>query len=135
MAKKKKTAAELAAENKLLRTGNLATGVNNVLLNLIRWGGVVLIFRYIYLSIEALSGKTTMAAIGVNFLGNLTVSQSLAYILGGGGLLYGLGERRLRKRLVKRIGGRTRQLEAAIDPRRTSSNLTERGETNPRDGI
>jgi hypothetical protein len=131
--KKKKSAAELVAENKLLRRANLALGINNVLVNLIRWGAVVLIFRYGFLSIEALSGKATLASVGISFLGNLTVSQSLAYILGGGGLIYGMAEHGLRKRLVKRIGGRTRTLEAAIDPRRTSSNLTEIGETNPHD--
>lgn len=130
---KKKTAAELLAENRILRRGNLATSINNVLVNMIRWGALVLIFRYGYLSISALAGKATLASIGVEFLGNLTISQTLAYVLGAGGVLYGIGERGLRRRTVKRLGPQRKALEASIDPKRTSSNLTEKGETNPED--
>ena len=129
----KKTNAELLAENRLLRRGNVATGVTSVLVNLIRWGAVVLIFRYGYLTVNTLAGHVTLASIGISFLGNLTVSQSLAYIFGAGGVIYGLGERQLRKRAIKRLGPKREALEASIDPKRTSSKLTEKGETNPDD--
>lgn len=129
----KKSNAELLAENRLLRRGNVADGVTSVLVNLIRWGAVVLIFRYGYLTISALGGQVTLASIGISFLGNLTVSQSLAYIFGAGGVIYGLGERQLRKRTIKRLGPKREALEASIDPKRTSSKLTEKGETNPDD--
>ena len=129
----KKTNAELLAENRLLRRSNAAIGVISILNTLIKFGTVVLVARYIYLSIGELAGKETIANVLIKFVSNLTVSQSLAYIFGGGALLYGAGERAIRKRTIKRLQGRITQLETSKDPRRTSSNLTERGETNPRD--
>lgn len=78
--------------------------------------------------IASLAGKTTLAAIGISFLANLTVSKGLAYIFGVGGVSYGLGERYVRRKTVRRTGGRIKELEARIDPKRSSSNLTEAGE-------
>jgi hypothetical protein len=124
-----KSNAELKAEIRLLRRGDTALGVTSVFNNIVRFGALVLIARYGYLTIESLAGKATLASIGINFLGNLTISQSLAYIFGVGGISYGLGERWLRKKTTKRLGGRVPELEAKIDRRRTSSNLTDRGET------
>jgi hypothetical protein len=130
---KKKSNAELQAENRLLRRGNAASGTSNVLVNLIRWGAVVLSFRYLYLTVDSLAGQVTLAQIGINFLGNLTVSQSLAYIFGAGGVVYGYGERKLRQRTIRRLGPKRKELEVSIDPKRTSSKLTDKGETNPDD--
>lgn len=130
---KKKSNAELLAENRLLRRGNNTNSVTNVLLNLIRWGALVLSFRYMYLTVEALAGRVTLAQVGISFLGNLTLSQSLAYIFGSGGVIYGYGEHKLRQRTIRRLGPKRKELEVSIDPKRTSSKLTDKGETNPED--
>ena len=82
---------------------------------------------------DALAGKTTIANIFLKAIGNLTVSQSLAYILGAGGVAYGVGERKVRQKTIQRLQDRNQELEKRIDPHRTSSELTRRGETNPKD--
>lgn len=128
-----KSNAELRAENTLLRRANTSIGITSIFNNLIRYGALVLIFRYGYLSIDSLSGKTTLASVGINFLANITVSQAVAYILGAGGLTYGAVEHGLRKKTIKRFKNRIPKLEAKIDSGRTSSRLNAKGETHPRD--
>jgi hypothetical protein len=98
---------------------------------IIKWGAIVLLGRYAYLSIAALAGQKTLADIVVRFLGNLTVSNSIAYILAGGGLAYGVGQHQLRRRNIRRIVGNKNDLEKILDRKRTSSELTDSGKTRP----
>lgn len=101
----------------------------------IRWGGAVAIAWMAYKSVLVLSGQTTIVDVLVNVWGSLKINQALATVLGGGGMLYGWRERRLRHKVNERLGGRVGQLEQAIDKRRTSSRLTKRGQTDPEDAI
>lgn len=128
-----KSNAELRAENRLLRRSDNAMAVASVFNNLIRFAALCVLAYFVYASVAVLAGKQTDASIGVSFFGNLTVSQSLAYIFGGGGLVYGFRERALRQKTIKRLQGRIQELEAAKDPARTSSKLTPKGDTHPRD--
>lgn len=130
---KNKTAAELKAENKLLRKTNVALAIAGVVNNLIRWTALSFMAYCIYLSINSLSGRETAAQILINVLGDLKISESVAYVLGVGGVIYGVNERRLRQKTVKHMQGRNIKLEKKIDQKRSSSNLTEEGETNPVD--
>lgn len=130
---RKRTVAELTAENKLLRRSAVSSSVTKVLTTAIRYGAVVMVVRYGYLAVAALAGQETKANILLEFLGNLTVSQWAAYILTGASLTYAARERRLRKSTVERLQKRVQQAEKASDPRRTSSRLTPRGDTHPRD--
>jgi hypothetical protein len=61
----------------------------------------------------------------------MTISKWLAYAFGGGGLLYGLNERRLRRNAVRRLAPGRVQYEQGLDPGRSSSGLTQTGETSP----
>lgn len=128
-----KTNAQLNAESQFLRRSRAVEAVTSVLNNLVRWAGAVLIARYGYLSISELAGQTTFADIGVNILSDLRVSQAVAWLLGGGGVAYGLQQRKLRRDTVERLQGRISSFEKALDPGRTSSQLTPRGETRPED--
>jgi hypothetical protein len=74
-----------------------------------------------------------MAQVVISFLGSMTVSKSLAYMFGAGGVLFGAYERRLRKKTLAHLHPRAKELEKLIDPRRSSSTLTNEGETNPLD--
>jgi hypothetical protein len=130
---KAKTAAELRAENRILRQTHISQSIASVINTAIRWGAVTLWVYCGYLSVDSLAGKETEANILVKFLGNLSISQGLAYALAGASILYGMRERRLRKKTVERIHPRVQQLEKGRDPRRTSSHLTPTGETNPKD--
>jgi hypothetical protein len=96
---------------------------------LIQWSGLVAIAYCAYLSSVALAGKTTLAEIGVKVLGNLTVSRAIISLLAGSGWAYGLGQRRLRRRNIERLGTAKNELERRLDKKRTSSNLTSKGTT------
>lgn len=101
----------------------------------VRWTGIVVCFYLIYLSVAALAGTSTVADIGVKVLGDLRISEALAWVLGGGGMLYGRRERKLRQNAIKQLGTRNADLERVIDSKRTSSNLTITGQTNPSDDL
>ncbi len=131
----KKSKGQLEAELKVLRQSRNSEGVVQVLISLFRWVGIVLIVRYAYLGIEALAGKSTLADIGVNFLTDINVSVALAWAAGFGGMVYGIKQRELRKDTIERLVGRIKQLEDEVDPNRTSSNLTKRGDTRPEDRV
>jgi hypothetical protein len=100
---------------------------------LIRWGGAVLIVRYVYLSVSVLSGKTTAADILVRLLANSNVQISISWALAASGLSGWLVERRLRKRTIQKLAPRIKYLERLIDEGRSSSNLMEDGSTRPED--
>lgn len=126
---KTKTKAELLAENKLLRTQNWIAAFTTLGNRLITWGGAVAIAYLGYRSIDALAGKSTVSDIGIKLLGNVRISEGLAWVLGGGGTLYGISQRKLRRDTIERLQGRITELEKEHDPKRSSSNLTVRGTT------
>jgi hypothetical protein len=76
--------------------------------------------------VKALAGRNTLADVGIKILGNITISEGLAYALAaicvGFGVQRGYANRQLSARL-----SRLSQLEAEIDPNRSSSHLTVRG--------
>jgi len=100
-----------------------------------RWSGLVGLAFFGYKSIEALSGTTTVADIGLSLrtFASVKVSQLVAWMFGAGGVAYGLGQRRLRRDTVERLQGRIKRYETLVDPDRSSSSLTPRGETRPED--
>ncbi len=114
---------------RLRRNELLATVGNNV----VRWGGLVAVAYMVLRSVEALSGQHTLADIGVNV--NVKISEAVAWIFGGSGMLYGWKERRLRHDVARHVGTRVSYLERRRDPGRSSSSLALDGQTNPRDII
>jgi hypothetical protein len=107
--------------------------VASIIENGIRWPAACVIAFFGYLSIRALAGQHTVADIGIRVLGNLQVSEAVAWIFGGSGIVYGWRQRKLRRDKVERLQGRVRALETERDPNRSSSGLTPRGETHPED--
>ena len=99
----------------------------------IPWVCAVAIAGFTYLSIDSLAGRYTLADIGVAVLADIKISELLAYIFGGGSVLYGLKNRRLKADNVERMAGRIADLEKERDPGRSSSRLTPRGDTRPGD--
>jgi hypothetical protein len=80
--------------------------------------------------VDSLAGKQTFANIGISMLFD---SRVLGIIFGGGGILYGVAQRKLRQGTVKKFQPRIQQLEKLIDSKRSTSRLTAIGETNPED--
>lgn len=110
-----------------------ADGIISIVKSLIKYGALVACFYFVYLSILALSGKATLATIGLSVLGNIKVSEGICALLTGGSILYGVGQRQLRHRVIRRIGTRLSELEKERDPERSSSGLTDTGGTRPED--
>ena len=128
---KRKTTAELRAENRILRQSHWTQAVALVLTKGFRAAAFVLVARYGYLSVTALAGHVTVADIGVglSILRDTKVSTILCMTFGVLGTAYGLLERNLRKSKVERLASRIHDLERQIDPQRSTSGLTPRGDT------
>lgn len=84
-------------------------------------------------SLVALAGRdtTVIANIFVSVIGDFRLE--LAVVLTGFAGLWAIVERVVRQQTVKRLHRRIRELESTLDPNRTTSHLTKKGQTNPRD--
>ena len=80
-------------------------------------------------AISTIAGKTTIADVGVNLVTAIRISETVAYLLGALGIGYGLKQRKMRKRSIVVQSKRSTDLEAKLDPVRSSSELTETGAT------
>ena len=116
----------------LLRSKRLEL-IETVIRLSIPWGALVAIAYWVHIDIAALAGKQTLAQIGIAFLGDIKISDAVAYIFGAAGAGYGIAERNLRRKTIARLADEGRRLEQTLDPRRSSSNLTRRGTTRPED--
>jgi hypothetical protein len=132
---RKKSREELEAELRVLRRARWSEGAASVLKSLIAWAGASVIAYFAYRTVASLAGVSTTANVALQVATDLRVNTALAWLLGGGGFAYGLGQRRLRRKTIERLQDRIRTLEEATDPGRTSSGLTVRGETHPEDRI
>lgn len=129
----KKNAADLRAENRLLRQVRTSEGIVSVVNNMIKWGGLVCMAYLAYRTVSVLAGRVTLANVGIRFLADVRVSEFAAWLLGFGGTFYGVQQRKLRRDTVERLQARITRFEREKDPKRSSSSLTPRGETRPED--
>lgn len=81
--------------------------------------------------VVALSGEQTLVAIELALLGDIKFVASIT--LAGAAAAWAVVERVLRHRKVEYMQGRIRELEQKLDPKRSTSGLTPKGKTNPRD--
>lgn len=144
MSKRKKpeemSKAELLVEVTRVRARNrgqalfeMMRQVGGVIREAIRWGAMVLMTYFLYRATECLAGKTTLASIGWKFMADVKVSVAIAWIFGVSGVLYGLAQLRLRRKVVQQLSGRLSTYQRELDPKRSSSLLTSRGETREED--
>jgi len=101
--------------------------------NAVPWICLVAIAYFVRDATASIAGRNTIADIGMQFLGDFRVSDSLAYVFGAGGVGYGAWKHRLYGNHVQRTSKTIKDLEARIDPGRSSSRLAPRGETSPED--
>jgi len=94
---------------------------------------IVRIGSYLRDVLLAFAGRETSATLAFSFLAKIQADRWLAYALGAGGVGYGLVERGLRRRNIKRLTERPGQLETRMHPSRTSSDLTPQGRTRRED--
>jgi hypothetical protein len=107
--------------------------IGSILYKAIPWAGVVFIGCCGYLSVRVLSGQQTLADIVVKFFADFGVSQKVAYVVGAGGVACGSVYRRRRNNFIEKNAEQIKVRESSVDPRRSSSRLTRRGETRPED--
>lgn len=124
---------QLRTEKDFRQRNRRALATVSIAKTLIKYGTLAFLGFCFWQVAYVLAGKTTLADIGINFLGSFTISNSVALLFGGGGVIYALRERRYRIKELQKYSKRVILLEQMIDPSRTSSNLTPKGETNPMD--
>jgi hypothetical protein len=131
MAKKTKNMGrkELEVEVMFLRRRLRADQTTTILTTSIRWGCAAGIAYFGYRSLGVLAGQNTTLSVILKVLVNKHVVTLIALLCGAGGVSYGLGERGVRKRSVERLQRRIEKFERGIDPGRSSSGLTPRGDT------
>lgn len=129
----KKTKAELEHDLKMFKIARTSETIIAIAITLLKSITVIVVVYFIYRMIDAIAGKYTFTDIGINFLGNLNISITIAWVFGIMGLLYGFRQRTLRKDTVQRLQTRIVEIEQDVDAKRSSSNLTERGDTRPED--
>lgn len=82
-------------------------------------------------ALEVLAGETTRVALELSVLADVKFAVTLT--LAGAATTWAVVERTIRHRKVENMQGRIKELETRIDPNRSSSGLTPKGKTNPRD--
>jgi hypothetical protein len=98
---------------------------------LIRTCGVVTAIYICRGFLSAIAGKETILALKLSFLADIRFAIAVSLAVAASG--WALAERWLRHRKVESMQGRIRDLELKIDPNRTTTGLTPKGKTNPRD--
>lgn len=96
-------------------------------------GAVVFVAHYLSEIARVLAGRTTNASIMMSFLADVEFNVWVAWGMAAGGVVYGSSQRMLRRKVIAEQHEHIVQLERQIERRRTSSNLTRHGETNPVD--
>ena len=149
MSRKKKTRAELAAENKVLKWHGFGTNVTKIIHDLIKYGVLAFLIYTAGDAVHSLAGKKTDADIKLKADASLSLSGNdgktdegfspyflpglFGLIFGILGIVYGRKQERLRKDVIEKFQGYKKDQELLIDPRRSSSRITKRGETRPDD--
>ena len=124
------------ARTRLQITGSVkrADSITPIVLKAIPYTALCVIAYFLFRTVESLSGETTLALFNVQMLLNSNFLPALiGAFLGGGGVIYGLGQRRLKQKVIEKLQPRIQRYEKQVDPGRTSSQLTAAGNTNPAD--
>ena len=100
-----------------VRKMRIIDGVFATLQTLLRVICVVVVFGLCYLMVDSLAGKQTFADIKLS----LFDSRILGIIFGGGGVVYGVYERRLRQSTVQKLQRHNTNLEQLLDANQVGS--------------
>lgn len=100
---------------------------------IVTWAGRVLVVYFIGRMVSDLAGRTTLAEISLHFLAARNARELGSYVIAVGLLVWGIRERWLRKSTVRALSRRLELAEKRLDPDRSSSLLTDTGETRSED--
>jgi len=107
-----KTVAGLEAELALLRKQRTVDTIASVLSTATGFGGLIVIVYFLNRTLEALPAGSSAGDIVAAF----PWSTQLAWLLGLGGVIYGLRQRSRTRKRVEHFQERIEKLESAIDP-------------------
>ena len=96
-------------------------------------GVICLIFYFLRDIFSSIAGKETSANVALSFLANVQVEVALAWSFGIAGILYGASQKQLRRNYIAKFHADNANLERRLDSRRSSTQLTAHGDTNPED--
>src|SRR5262245_57339945 len=114
---------QLEERYRLLAGRRLMDGWFNLGYAAIKFGCIAFCAYQGWKAIDALAGQETLAQIG------LRMDVTISYAVAVSGAAYGLWQRKLRRDTVEELQRRNTFLERLIDPKRTTSGLSPRGET------
>jgi hypothetical protein len=99
----------------------------------LRYGAFCFLALMSYRAIDRLAGQETSVLISLLIDVFADLKFVFALSVSGVSVAWAMTERIIRKKTVKRLHSRIKKLEIHIDPKRTSSGLTDEGDTNPDD--
>ena len=96
---------------------------------------VVWLGSYAADAIGALAGQKTDASfsIAIKYVKETGATEMVLILCAALGVAYGLIQKRLRRRTIQHYSQTIKELELALDPKRSSSELAPDGRTNPLD--
>lgn len=133
MAKKQKSRQELEAELRILRHARRSEAIVTVVKDCLKYGTIAWVAWVFYQSIRCLAGNATYADIGIGFLGSVKINATLGWTAGVLGVVYGLAQRKICRKTIRRLAPRVSEFEKRLDEKRSSSRLNDDGSTHPRD--
>jgi len=100
---------------------------------IIRWLGILGLAWFTKDAIITFAGHSTSVLVqaGLSIFADLRFVISFALV--GSCAAWALIERTIRQKRVEQLHRRVKELETGIDPQRSSSRLTSKGKTNPKD--
>jgi hypothetical protein len=111
--------------------------VGRFLVLLPKWASISILGFFAYRCVAMLAGRETVAQFGLFLVADLKATKAFSHVvswaLGAGGTAYGVRERNLRRKSIKRITEHTIAIEKKLDPERSTSHLTDRGTTRRED--
>jgi hypothetical protein len=103
--------------------------VGKVLSNLIQFG-IMGWIAFLYAPVfEVMAGKNTTADFSLSLMANEHFVALLGLVFGAGGIVYGKRQSKLRRDVIERLHPYQLEHEKALDPERSSSLLSVRGDT------
>lgn len=139
MAKKEKSKEQLKAQIQILKAKVNSNTTARSIEAFSKWGGIALIANFAKESFGLLAGKETWAHIQLVAEG-CSIESKWALIIGGSlliigtlcaitGILYGRWQHKLRCDVIKEKSDRIKFLESFVDKKRSTSGLSETGQT------
>ena len=128
--------AALIARLRVDRRYDLAARVAGLLIGRgLKWGFFAFLVWEARQAIEALAGRTTLTSLILSLGTDVKVVAGVSWAASLALGIWVFLERRLRKGITERLTVRIKDLELQIDRKRSSSELTARGDTRPEDQL